>query len=368
MLTPSQQAEDLSRDYLRGTSLLIERLVVVTLFAGLLFGVAQVLRPFVTSILFGTILVIASWPLRQWMVHRGFSRGISSFVLSIVTLACLIVPGISLAPGLGEQLIAGMHSVQAFVASAPEAPDWLTRLPLIGGRVQTLWSHVLNVEGGLRELAKPYEIEMAKALLDFAGAFAQSILQVILSLAVAAMLWLRGDALALVVRDISERLGGDFGSMVLKTVVGAVRGVAYGVVGTAVIQAIAITLGLMIAGIPHAGLLGLLSLIIAMSQIGVLLVLIWGAAGWWLFSTGEYGWGIFMVAWGLFVSTVDNLIRPWLVSFGASIPFTLIFLGVFGGFLAFGFLGLFIGPALMAILYALLDAWRHASLAKAGAE
>ena len=123
-------------------------------------------------------------------------------------------------------------------------------------------------------------------------------------------------------------------------------------------QAIAMAVGLIIAGVPGAGLLAFVTLIFALTQIGVLLVLIWGGAAWWLFSIGHPGWGIFMIAWGLFVSTVDNFIRPWLVSFGAAMPFTVIFLGVLGGFIAFGFLGLFIVPTLLGVFFKLLEAWR----------
>ncbi len=139
----------------------------------------------------------------------------------------------------------------------------------------------------------------------------------------------------------------------------SVKGVSYGIVGTALIQAIALTIGLFIAGIPKAAALGFLALLIALSQIGILLVVIWGGAAWWLFSFGAQWWAIFMIVWGLFVSVVDNVIRPLLVGFGATMPLTLVFLGVFGGFVAFGFLGMFIGPTLLAVFFALLQAWRQ---------
>src|SRR5688572_10213474 len=132
MLTSSEREEHLLRDHLRETRLLIERLVVIMLFGGLLFGAAQILPPFVTAILFGTILVIATWPLHQWLVHRGASRRAASFLLVLAALICLVVPAISIAPGLGERLVSGMQNAQAFVASAPEAPEWLTRLSLVG--------------------------------------------------------------------------------------------------------------------------------------------------------------------------------------------------------------------------------------------
>ena len=105
------------------------------------------------------------------------------------------------------------------------------------------------------------------------------------------------------------------------------------------------------------------TLLLALSQIGApLLVVIWGAAAWWLFSQDQPAWGVFMIAWGLLVSTIDNFVKPWLIGFGIPIPLSLTILGVFGGFIAFGFLGLFIGPTLMAVIFTLLQAWQQAEL------
>jgi predicted PurR-regulated permease PerM len=106
-------------------------------------------------------------------------------------------------------------------------------------------------------------------------------------------------------------------------------------------------------------MLGFVGLLLAISQVGgPLLVIIWGGAAWWLFRQGLDGWGIFMIAWGILVSTIDNFLKPWLIALGIQLPLSLIILGVFGGLLAFGFLGLFIGPTLIAMIYALLKAWR----------
>ena len=216
----------------------------------------------------------------------------------------------------------------------------------------------MDQEGAFQTVIKPYSAELRKGLIELARAFAEGMFQFVVSLAVATMLWLRGDALAGTLKEITERLGGSAAGSALLLAANSVRGVAYGVVGTAAIQAIAMALGLMIAGVPGAGLLGFLTLIIALSQVGPLLVLVWGGAAWWLFGHGDIGWVIFVSVWGLLVSTVDNFIRPWLVSFGADMPIIVIFLGVLGGFLAFGFLGLFIGPTLLGVFYQLLQAWR----------
>jgi predicted PurR-regulated permease PerM len=133
------------------------------------------------------------------------------------------------------------------------------------------------------------------------------------------------------------------------------------VVGTAVIQALLLAAGLAVASVPGAATLGFIALLLAISQIGgPLLILIWGGAAWWLFSQDQQAWGVFMIFWGLFVGMIDNFIKPWLIGFGVEMPMSLTILGVFGGFLAFGFLGLFIGPTLIAIMFTLLQAWRAA--------
>jgi predicted PurR-regulated permease PerM len=161
--------------------------------------------------------------------------------------------------------------------------------------------------------------------------------------------------------DALRRLGGPIAERALDVAAGAIRGVAYGVVGTAAIQAVLLTLGLAVAGVPGAAMLGFVGLLLAISQIGgPLLVVIWGAAAWWLFAQDHAAWGAFTIVWGILVSTIDNFVKPWLIGFGIEMPMSLTILGVFGGFIAFGFLGLFIGPTLIAIVFTLLQAWRAA--------
>jgi len=87
-------------------------------------------------------------------------------------------------------------------------------------------------------------------------------------------------------------------------------------------------------------------------------VLVWGGAAWWLFSHDYQGWGVFMIGWGLLISTMDNVLKPWLIGLGVHMPMSLTILGVFGGFITYGFLGLFIGPTLIAVALVLLEAWR----------
>jgi predicted PurR-regulated permease PerM len=195
-------------------------------------------------------------------------------------------------------------------------------------------------------------------LLTAAGGLADSVVQIVLSLIVATMFWASGDVLARELHHIFRRLGGATGESLVDAAAGAVRSVAYGVIGTAVIQAVILTLGLAVAGVPGAATLGFIGLLLAISQIGgPLLVLIWGGAAWWLVGQDHPAWAVFMVVWGLLVNTIDNILKPWLIGLGVDMPMTLTILGVFGGFVAFGFLGLFIGPTLIALAFILLRAW-----------
>ncbi|WP_170149601.1 AI-2E family transporter [Rhodoplanes roseus] len=359
---PNQDAgKDVLAAKLASTASLIERMTALAVFVALLVGVFLVVKPFVTGILFGGILVIATWPLRDLMVRHGGSTVLASGLLLLAAVATIGLPAVFLAPGLAERMVKGLQQGQTYFAGMPEFPGWLASIPFVEEPLRRLWTDLADPSSVVQEVFKSYSAELQRALVEIAKAFADGIFQVLVSLAVATLFWLRGDTLAHAIRDIADRLGGATAVAALDSAADSVRGVAYGIVGTAAIQAGLMTFGLLLAGVPGAAVLGFVSMLIALSQFGVLLVFIWGGAAWWLFGLGSTGWAIFIIVWGIMVSTVDNVIRPWLVSFGAALPLTLIFFGVLGGFLAFGFLGLFIGPTLLGVFVNLLDAWRRAA-------
>jgi predicted PurR-regulated permease PerM len=174
------------------------------------------------------------------------------------------------------------------------------------------------------------------------------------------MFWTSGDAIAEALGHAARRIGGPTGANALDTAAGAVRAVAYGVVGTSILQGILAGIGYAVAGVPAPALLGFLTFVFSISQVlGPLVVVLWAGAAWWLFDGGSTAWGVFMAAWGLLViSSSDNVLRPMLIRRGVPMPLSIIIIGVFGGFIAFGFLGLFIGPVLLAVGLVMLRAWR----------
>ena len=347
------------QEKLQETAVLIERFVAVGAFIILLAAVVLILRPFFSAIIFGGIIAIATWPLHEWLVRKGLSSVVVASILTLLALALVVGPTVVAAPKLVRQLIDVAPRVQDLLSDQPNLPIWIAHLPLFGPKIEQLWSQLL--QGQAQDILSPYTGTIRSAITTVAGALAEAVLQIVLALALAAMLWLRGGQVSGVLRNAALRFAGGFGRKAIDEAATSIRGVAYGVVGTAVAQAVALAGGLWIVGVPGAGLLGFLSLLIALSQVGILLVVIWGGAAWWLVGHDAVLSAIFIVVWGLFVSLADNVIRPLLVGYGTAMPLLLVFLGVLGGFVTFGFLGLFIGPTVLATFFSLLQAWDRTS-------
>ena len=343
------------------TVLLAERAAVLILLALLMYGVAQVLAPFAMAIAFGAFTAIGTWPLRAWLVRKGLRPGIAAVTMLVGVILVVALPMMLMAPDLADQIgdvvTRGREMVERL---PPEAPSWVRDLPLVGERAAAGWSRLRAWQGDVRSLIEPYSGQIARLLVSIGQQAAGSLLQLLLSLVVATMFWISGDRMVAQLQDIAGRLGGPVGVEAVEAAGGAVRGVAWGVVGTGVLQAVLMGVGLAIAGVPGAAVLGFLTMIFSISQVlGPLVIVTWGGAAAWLYGQGDTGWALFMLAWGgVLVSGSDNIVRPLLIQRGSAMPLGLIILGVFGGLVAFGFLGLFVGPALLAVAHGLLGAWQ----------
>ncbi len=342
---------------------LAERAAVLILLGLLLYGVFRVLEPFAMAVAFGAFIAIGTWPARAWLVGRGVRPGLAAAALLIVLVLAVALPLLMMAPGLADQIAVVAVRARLMIENLPDtAPAWITDLPMVGERAAGLWTRLHSVQGDINTLVAPYSGQIARYLVEIGQAAAGSLVQVLLALLVAAMFWTGGDSLVAQLRDIAGRLGGQTGVASVEAAGGAVRGVAWGVVGTAILQAVLMGIGLAIAGVPGAAVLAFLTMVFSISQVlGPLIVVTWVGAAAWLYTEGQTGWAIFMLAWGILpVSGSDNIVRPLLIQRGSAMPLGLIILGVFGGLIAFGFLGLFVGPALLAVAHGLLKAWRAA--------
>jgi predicted PurR-regulated permease PerM len=343
-----------------GTASLMEKFALLLLFSLLLAGVYLVLKPFLVGLVFGAILGVAAWPQRRWLVSKGLPGSVASGLMLTLLLVFVLAPMVVAAPGLAVEVKNLVAQGMAWIDSAPQLPAWVTGLPLVGSKIAATWDGLLQQTPESKAMLMSYAQPVRQFLTDAALGLASSVMDFAVALIVATTFWSRGDRVAAVLRDSLARLGGPRLAALTDVAASATRGVFYGIVGTAVIQGLLMAIGLWLAGVPGAAPLGFVTLLFAISQFGGALInLVWGGAAWWLYSTSGMGAAFwFVVAWGLMVTFSDNLLKPLLIGSSIRLPLMLVILGVFGGFLSFGFLGLFIGPTLLAVAFELLAAWR----------
>jgi len=268
-------------------------------------------------------------------------------------LAPFVIVGVTIADNAAN----ATDWVQEFVREGPpEPPSWVAGLPLIGERAAATWGMFAHDTARLLDEARKYFEPLRKVLVASGATVLGGIVQLALSIFIAFFFFRDGDALVERVQAGVSRIAGDRGRSLAFVAATTVRGVVLGILGTALAQGCLMAIGLWFAGIKAAPLLGLVTFFLSPVPIGPPLV--WIPAGIWLIVHGDTGWGIFVIAWGaLVVSSVDNFIKPLIISRGSDLPFILVLLGVLGGAFAFGFIGVFLGPVLLAVGYALLKEW-----------
>jgi len=324
----------------------------------LVAGCFLVLSPFLTAILLAIVVCVSTWSLYLRLLHamRGH-KNIAALTMTLSLVLVVILPLALAAYNLADNVTAFYDWLKrAIEAGPPEAPAWLGRVPIVGESAGAYWhllatDHEELVALGMRLLEPTKNILLAGGILLGQGV-------VVMSLAAFISFFLYRDGVALVkfLNMAMDRVVGIHAENILGTINNTVRSVMRGLLGTALAQSVVAAIGFAIAGVPAVLLLGVATFILSLIPVGPPLV--WGGAAFWLFYQGAVGWGIFMVLWGvLAISTVDNVVKPMLISRGTNLPFILILFGVLGGVLAFGFVGVFIGPTLLAVGLSLLQEW-----------
>jgi len=340
----------------------LTRVVLTVLFiGGLMAATFWILRPFLGAIIWATMIVVATWPLMLTVQRRlGGRRWLAVTVMSFVLLLVLVVP---LSAAIGA-VVSHVDDIVDWAKHArefklPPAPSWLPDVPLIGERLIRLWNEVATQGVDvLRERIAPYAGDLTKWFVGQVGSFGAVFIQFLLTVIAAAVLYAHGEEAADWMLRFGARLGGERGEGAVRLSAQAIRGVARGVVLTALVQSLVGGLGLWIANVPFATLLTAVMFLLAVAQIGAVPVL--AVAVFWLYWSGSPGMGTFLLVVTVIAGTLDNFLRPWLIKQGAAeIPLLLIFIGVIGGLIAFGLIGIFIGPLVLAVTHTLLSAWLY---------
>jgi len=341
---------------LQGRELTRSILQIIVL-AALIGGSFWVFRPYLLSTIWATMIVVATWPLMIKLQQKVRRRVVAATLMSVVMLLIFVVPLVSAIQTLaenGETVARWVRSPDALVI--PQPPDWVRNVPLVGARVAEKWANLASA--GREELASrlaPYATQGAQWLAKALGSAAVFTLQFLLTTVIAAIMYVGGESAGNAVLRFGRRLAGERGASAVALAGQTIRAVALGVVVTALVQTALAGLGLYVSGVPFAAFWTGVALLLCIAQIGPIIVLI--PAALWLIWHDAKGWGIALFVWALVVGALDNVMRPLLIRRGAELPLLLIFAGVTGGLLAFGIIGLFVGPVVLAVTYTLLKEW-----------
>ncbi len=346
----------------------LEKLVGVIVLALLAIGCLNVLLPFMAPVLWALILVLTTWPvfvrIRGWLRGR---RTLAAAIMTLLLILTLLVPLLVLAGGLVDDVAVFIQRVREYVAEGvPPAPAWLAGLPLVGQHLANVWTGLVEGTISIGQYIPRVIKPLGNGLVAAGVGIGQGIFDLSMGLLVAFFMYRDGEAAGQAFRRLARRVGGERSTGLLQVAQGTMKGVVYGIVGTAFAQGLLTAIGLAITGVPAAIFLGVVAGFASMIPGGAGLV--WIPATIWLFSQGDTVWGVFLLVWGAaIVGTADNILKPMFISRGSALPFILVLLGVVGGLIAFGVLGVFLGPTLLAVGYSLLGEWTRAHADELGA-
>jgi predicted PurR-regulated permease PerM len=346
----ARKQQDLTRAFLA--------ILLMTILIGASFWI---LRPFLLSVIWAAMIVVATWPLMLRVQARLRYRWLAVTLMSGAMILVFVVPlalAIKMIVENTDTMIGWAKSLSTF--TIPPPPEWLASIPVVGSKVADTWTTLASTgKDALVSLLAPHAAGVAQVIAGGLGTVGLGVgllsIQFLLTVVIATIMYINGEAARTGLVRFGRRLAGDRGEAVVVLAGQAIRAVALGVVVTALLQTVLAGVGLAAAGVPFAGFLTAVILVLCIAQIGPVLVL--APAVIWLFWTDQTGWAVALLVWTLLVSALDNVVRPILIRRGADLPLLLIFAGVIGGLLAFGIIGLFVGPVALAVTYTLLNDW-----------
>jgi predicted PurR-regulated permease PerM len=324
----------------------------------LMVGSIWVFMPFIAALLWATIIVISTYNVMLGLQKRLWNKkGLAITVMLLLILAVFLVPIVVVVGtiALNTSEITGWFSSLSDLRFQ-SAPEWLSGIPVVGSRLVDSWNQLASLNND--EIIKrviPVLDDVVRWFVAKAGGFGLFMIHFLITVIICGILYSKGEVAVKGIRNFASRLAGERGDAIVILAGQAIKAVTMGVVITALIQSVLGGIALAICGVPRAGLLTAIMFVLGLSQIGVLPVL--GPAVIWKFVSGDPVWGSVLLVLTIIVGLSDNFIRPFLINRGADLPILLIFAGVIGGLIAFGIVGLFIGPVILAVTYALLKAW-----------
>lgn len=337
------------------------------LLAFLLYWSFLLVRPFVPILAWSAVLAVALYPVFDWLSsHLGGRPKLAATIITALCLAIVIGPVAWLGVGLIDSLMEISEQFGNGRLVVPSPPAGLRDWPIVGEPLHDLWSKATsNLEATFRQLA-PYLKPVAGYLLVFAGGLGVGALKFLLSVILAGFLFPSGPRLVSAGKGFLAHVVAQRSEDFLALAGATIRSISQGVIGIAIFQALLIGLGLKLAGVPHASLLSFAVLILAILQIGSLIVLLPVLI--WIWSAKDFAVALAMTIFLVLAGISDNVLKPLLMGRSLTTPMPVIFIGLIGGTLAHGIVGLFVGPIVLAVAWELMMAWIREDKVAAGAD
>ena len=339
------------------------RLMDVLIRAGLIVALAalcyRVFSPFLTLMVWALILAVAMYPLHLALARRvGDRHGLAATLLVLIGIVLIVLPSSVLISLLGDSVQQFIEDVQGNTLQVPAPPAGIESLPLVGEKLHALWSTAHSDLPALVQSQQPKIGDLAKTALGFVASIGGGLLMFLASFIIAGIIMAFGQSGERAMRSIFQRMfgiarGDGFATLSTQTI----RAVANGVIGVAFIQAIIIGLVLVFAGVPFAGVLTVVVLVLGIAQVPALIVTL-PAIGY-IWASGNYetgaaiGYSVLLVVSGM----ADNVLKPLLLGRGVDAPMPVILIGALGGMATAGILGMFVGATLLALGYQLFMSW-----------
>jgi predicted PurR-regulated permease PerM len=329
------------------------RIAVIALVAAWCF---EIVRPFIIPVVWGIIIAIGVYPGYRWLeVALGGRRVTAAVVLSLIILAVLLVPAALLSGSLVEAAHGLARGFDEGTLAIPPPPDWVGGLPFVGPGLNDFWREAsTDLETALVPIA-PQVKAFLRWLLETAAGVGVGLLQFVFAIVIAGVLLAQTQGGSRVAFAVARRLAGDRGAEFTVLAEATVRSVTRGILGVALIQSILAGLGWLAVGIPGAGLWALLALLLSTVQIGIFPITIPAVV--YVFYHADTATFLIFLIWSLFVSSIDNILKPILLGRGVQVPMAVVFIGAIGGFLSSGIIGLFVGAVVLVLGYKLFLAW-----------
>lgn len=338
---------------------LVQPLMALFLLVAIVVASFLVIAPFLVATLWAIIVVSATWDQFSWLSAKlGGRDGLAASLIVGLLMLFIMVPLVLASVEFAQQLTSLARELQQQIESGvwPELPQWLQNLPYAGEWLQTQWLAIQQQDMQVLAPLKGVIAPLAKIMLSMAGSFGAGMLMLLISLLISGVLYANGDTIHRWVLAFSRKVAPMEGARLLAVAHTTIRGVVNGFIGAAIAQGTFAWFGYAIAGVPHALSFGLATCLFSIIPGGPMLLAL-PAIGW-LYQHGSVGWAIFVAIWTLFaVGSIDNVVKTLVIGRSSPLPIVLILFGVAGGAMSFGLLGVFLGPILLALAYALLKNW-----------